>query len=148
MNDYFWLLCAVWCGLLGAGYMRFQLRKQVAAGDFSAEEVASFTRAYALSIAGPCVLLWVLQQASGDHASPMFLLWPQPQRSVALALQFLVWGALLWWVFLKGGAVTFSRYLRAMQRSKGFFNGPGAVRVGAVLAVLGGLFAVLGGGRV
>lgn len=144
MGDYFWLLCGAWCGLLGAGYMRFQLRKKIIAGDFSKEEVTSFTRAYALWVAGPCTLLWVLQQSLGEHASPMFLLWPHPQKSVALALQFIVWGALLWWIFLREGAATLSRYLRATQGVVSFFNGPGAVRAGAVLVVVGGLFAVFG----
>jgi hypothetical protein len=146
MDDYFWLVCAAWCGLLGAGYMRFRLRDRVAAGDFSADEVASFTRAYALWIAGPCILLWLLQKSIGDGASPMFLLWPQPQKSVALALQFSAWGALLWWVFLKEGAVTLSRYVRATQRMAGFFNGPAAMRVWAIAAVVGGLLAVVTGG--
>jgi hypothetical protein len=148
MDDYFWLLCAAWCGLLGAGYMRYRLRERVAAGEFDAKEVTSFTRAYALWISVPCVLLWALQRSVGDGAPPMFLIWPQPQRSLALALQFFLWGALLWWIFLRDGASTFSRYLRAAQRSLGFFNGPTAVRVGAVAAVLGGLLAVFAGGRV
>lgn len=148
MNDYFWLLCAVWCGLLGAGFMRYRLRQSVAMGEFSAAEVTSFTRGYALWVAGPCGLLWVLQRSVGDGAAPMFLLWPQPQRSLALALQFSVWGALLWWVFIKDGASTLSRYLRATQRRFSFFNGPTAIRVIAVAAVAGGLFAVFVGGRV
>lgn len=145
MDDYFWLLCAAWCGLLGAGYMRYRLREKVAAGDFSEDEVTSFTRGYALSILVPCILLWVLQKSVGDGAPPMFLHWPQPQRSLALALQFLVWGALLWWIFLRDGASTLSKYLRATQRSSSFFNGPGAVRFGAIAVVVAGLLAVFGG---
>lgn len=148
MDAYFWLLCAAWCGLVGAGYMRHRLRDRVAAGEFSAEEVVLFTRAYALWISCPCVLLWVLQRSVGNGADPMFLVWPQPQRFLALGLQFFVWGALLWWVFVRDGAVTLSRYLRATQRSLGFFNGPTAIRVGAVAAVAGGMFAIFGGGRV
>ncbi|CAN7564542.1 hypothetical protein [Acidovorax sp. LjRoot194] len=147
MNDYFWLLCAAWCGLTGAVYIRYRLGKSVAAGEFSAEEVASFTRAYALWISCPCVLLWVLQRSEGDSAAPMFLTWPQPQRSLALSVQIFLWSALLWWVFLKDGASTLSRYLRATQRNLGIFNGPAAIRIAAAAAVASGLFAAFFGGR-
>lgn len=147
MDAYFWLLCGAWCGLLAAGYMRYRLRGRVAAGEFSAEEVTAFTRAYALWISAPCFLLWVLQRSAGDEAAPMFLFWPQPQRTLALALQFFVWGALLWWVFVRDGDLTLSRYLRATQRTPGFLNGPTAIRITAAAAVLGGLLAVFGGGR-
>jgi len=95
MDDYFWLFCGTWCGLFGAGYMRYRLRERVETGDFSAREATSFSRAYALWILLPCAFLWVLQESQRDGASFMFLHWAQPQRSLALSVQFFVWTALL-----------------------------------------------------
>lgn len=148
MDQYFWLICGIWCGVLGAGYMRWKLQKNVLVGEFSTDEVASFTRAYALWITIPCVLLWALQQWAGANSPPMYLAWGQPQKAIALALQIFVWAALLWWVFAKNGAHTFSRYLRALRRSDNVFNGPGAIRVAAIAVAVAGVAVVFSGGRV
>ena len=145
MSQFFWLLCGTWCGILGAAYTRFRLRKHVANGEFTKQEVESFTRGMALWIFLPCVALWLLQQSVGANAPPEYFKWSGIQKTLALALQIFLWVALLYWVFLCDGASTLSRYVQATKSSKSSFYSPVIFKVGAVLAVLAGLAALFGG---
>jgi hypothetical protein len=144
MPQYFWLACGLWCGVVGAGYARFAVRKNIEAGEFSREEVWSFTRGYALWIFLPCLALWLLQQSVGSDASPEYWKWPDRQKLAALALQIFTWAALLYWVFLNGGANTLSKYLQATKRSQSSFSSPIAIKIAAVAVVLAGLGALWG----
>ena len=143
MQQHFWLLCGLWCGLLGAGYARYQLRKGIEAGEFTKEEVRSFTFKTALWVLVPCLVLWFLQLSISSDSTPQYFLWPRPQRYLALALQVFVWAALLYWVFLRDGASTLSRYARAARRSESLFNSPLAIKLGAIAVVLAGTAALL-----
>jgi hypothetical protein len=127
---------------LGAVYTRLRLRKHVASGAFTEEEVKSFTRGLALWIFIPCLALWLLQQSAGADAPPEYLRWPAPQKAGALALQVFVWGALLYWVFVRDGANTLSRYLQAAW-SKSSFYSPIVFKLGAIAVVISGLAALL-----
>ncbi|MFC5500230.1 hypothetical protein ACFPOE_21990 [Caenimonas terrae] len=144
MGEYFWLFCGAWCGLGGAAWMRVALRKKVEAGEFTSDEVSSFTLRYAIWIFLPCLALWLLQRAAGPAATPEYFKWQGTPKLLAFALQLFVWSALLYWVFLGNGAATMSRYMRATQRSSSLLNGPRAVQVWSVAAVLAGLFVLLG----
>ena len=139
MYRYFWLICGVWCGIVGAGYLRFLLRKKIEAGEFSREEVWSFTRRSALWIFLPCLALWLLQQSAGSDAALEYLKWPFPQRMAALALQAFVWAALLYWVFLKDGAKTLARYIQATSGRSRWSASPAAVKIGAIVVVAAGI---------
>jgi hypothetical protein len=145
MSQYFWLICGAWCGILGAFYTRFRLRKHITSGDFTDAEVKSFTRGYALWIFLPCVAFWLLQQSIGSNAPPAYFKWSGPQKVVAISLQVFLWAALLYWVFLREGADTLSRFLQAEKSSSNWLYHPVAFKVGAIAAVLGGLAALLGG---
>ncbi len=143
MSQYFWLLCGVWCGIAGALYTRFQLRKYIVAGEFTKAEVNTFTRNYALWIFLPCLAFWLLQQSIGGEAPPEYFKWSGTQKTLALALQVFLWAALLYWVFLRRGANTLSRYLGAVRSSTSPFFSPVAFKVTSVLVVLAGVVALL-----
>lgn len=115
MDSYFWLICGVWCGVFGAAFMRFGLRKAIAEGRISAREAAGFTWGTATWILLPCISLWLLQRSAGSRASIAYTDWPNPQRLIALALQAFIYGTLLYWVFVKNGAEVLSRYARESQ---------------------------------
>lgn len=142
MFQAFWLVCDLWCGVGGGLYAWFTLRKQVVAGEFSHQEVLGFAKGMALWILIPCVVLWGLQISIVGESSPFYVKWPAPQRYVALALQFFVWGALVYWVFFRGGAATLSRFRTATSRAPGFMNSPTAMKLGAIAVVAAGLFAL------
>jgi hypothetical protein len=71
----------------------------------------------------------------------MFLKWPTPQKEVAVGLQVCVWFALLFWVFVRDGDEMLSTYMPAMGNWPAFMCTPTAVKIGALLVVLGGVLA-------
>ena len=142
VEHYFWLVCGLWAGVVGAVYTRFALRKKIAAGEFTSEEVSSFTPQYALWIFVPSLAFWLLQQSIGPNAPIEYFRWPDPQRLVAFALQFFLWAAMVFWIFFKDGAATLSRYVRATRRTSNFFSSPVAMKIFAVAAPIVGLLAL------
>lgn len=142
MSQAFWLVCGLWCGIGGGLFTWFRLRKQVAAGEFSRQEVLGFAKGMALWIFIPCLVLWGLQASIVGESSPFYVKWPAPQRHVAVALQVFVWGALVYWVFFRGGASTLSRFRSATSKTPSFINGPTAMKLGVLAAIAAGVFAL------
>jgi hypothetical protein len=142
MNEYFWLLCGLWCGIGGSIFAWFQLKKDVKSGEFSQAEVLSFVKGMAFWIFVPCLILWILQFSVSGVTQPDYMSWPSPQKYIALALQIFIWVALAGWVFFKNGAGTLSRF------SVGFFNAPEFLRTStafkfyAVAIIISGFYAV------
>ena len=144
MDQYFWLFCGIWCGLGGAIFSWQSLRKHVISGELSHQEVRSFVKGLALWILIPSILLWGLQSSINSDSSPMFFNWPNPQRYLAVCLQAFIWVALIYWVFFNGGANTLSKFRGIDSKLPSFLHSPIAFKCLAVMAVLSGLFALLG----
>jgi len=142
MSQAFWLVCGLWCGVGGGLFTWFSLRKKVAAGEFSHQEVMVFAKGMALWIFIPCLILWGLQASIPGESSPFYVKWPTPQRYIALALQVFVWGALIYWVFFRSGASTLSRFRSATSKTPSFINSPAAMKFGVIAAIAAGLFAL------
>jgi len=142
MNEFFWLICGVWCGIGGSIFAWFKLSKGIKSGEFSQAGVLSFVRGMAFWIFVPCLVLWILQFSVSGATQPNYLSWPSPQKYIALALQVFVWAALAGWVLFKDGADTLSRF------SVGFFRGPkfmhtsAAFKFYAIAAILSGIYFV------
>jgi hypothetical protein len=145
INNYFWLLCGFWCGIIGASHIWFALRKSIKSNEFTKEEVWSFTRSYALWLFLPGLAFWILQMSSGTEVSPKFHRWPNPQKYVAYGVQFFLWGVLLYWVLIKDGAATLSRFFRATRRSKSVLYSPIVFKVLAFAVVVVGIVAFFNG---
>ncbi|HTA66305.1 MAG TPA: hypothetical protein VK753_12450 [Xanthomonadaceae bacterium] len=137
MNQCFWLICGALCGLLFAWRMRARFRRRIPTGA-TAEEAISFTRGWALWIFLPCVAFWLLRQSIGAEALPFCDEWPNPQRTIALSLQVFLWAALLYWVFVKDGATTLSKFMSIAGSGN-----PTAFKAVCVVAVLAGSVALL-----
>jgi hypothetical protein len=144
MQQHFWLICGVWCGVFGAAYARFQLRKSIEIGEFTAAEARSFALSFGLWVFVPCCLLWGIQLSIGTPATPEYFRWPTPQRYLALVVQVFVWLALLYWVFVRDGAIKLSRVLRSSNQSTSWVYSPAAVRIGVAALVLAGVGALAG----
>ena len=138
----FWLVCGLWCGIGGGLFTWFSMRKRVACGEFSKQEVLGFAKGMAFWIFVPCLILWGVQVSIPGNSSPFYVKWPAPQRYVALALQVFVWGGLVFWVFFRGGAATLSRFRSATSNSPAFMNSPAAMKFGVIAAVAVGVFAL------
>lgn len=142
MQQYFWLICGLWCGAGGSLFTWLTLRRQVSADAIDREEIRSFAVRQALWILIPCVALWLLQQSVSGAIGPEFLGWPSPQRIIAKALAVFVWGALLYWIFLKNGAAILSKYSGALSSSPRFLTSPAAFKLMAIVVVLSGVSAM------
>lgn len=142
MNEYFWLICGLWCGIGGSIFAWYRLSKCVKSGEFSQVEVLSFVRSMAFWIFVPCLVLWILQFSVSGATQPDYLFWPSPQKYIALALQIFVWVALAGWVLFKDGADTLSKF------SIGFFSAPEFLRISAafkfyaIALILSGIYFV------
>ncbi|MFB9243632.1 hypothetical protein IV454_28525 [Massilia antarctica] len=137
LSQAFWLLCGMWSGIGGALFTWFSLRKKVASGEFSHQEVVRFAKGMALWIFVPCLILWGLQTSIGGQSPPYYTKWPAPQKYIALALQVILLGALAYWVFFRDGAATLSRFCRATSKAPAFMNSPVAMKLGVIAAVAG-----------
>lgn len=135
MNSYFWLACALWPGVLGAIMLRVRLREAVRSGAVVAGEADRFSLAFALWLSLPCIALWGIQQTIAGDSTPMVPTWPETQRRAAAFLQVCLIGAFLFWVFVRDGADTMSRFARAAFDVDRLAS-PVAFKVGA-LAILG-----------
>lgn len=107
MNEYFWLLCGLWCGIGGSIFAWFKLKKGVNSGEFSQAEVLSFVRGMAFWFFVPCLALWILQSSISCATQPNYQSWPSPQKYIALVLQIFIWIALIGWVSLRVEQILF-----------------------------------------
>ena len=73
------------------------------------------------------VALWAIQASAGPDPGPVFALWPEPQRWMALGVVALAWLVAAGWVLLGTGA-------KALAES--FGTDVRAARAGALLALL------------
>ena len=117
MEQYFWLICGLWCGVGGGFFMWLRLRKHVRLGIFSEEDAKHFSKRMVLWILIPSLILWVLQLSIDSKATPQFLNWPSPQKQIAVGLQIFIHLALIYWVFLKNGANTLSMYFGSAHKT-------------------------------
>jgi hypothetical protein len=143
MNQFFWLFCGIWCGIICTTFTWQNLRKHVTSGDLSHEEVMYFIKGMALWFLIPSLLLFFLQLSINGETTPMFLGWPTPQRYIAICLQVFIWLALIYWVFFNDGAITLSKF-SIYSKLPRFLHTPIAFKCLTILVVLSGLFALLG----
>lgn len=147
MEQFFWVFCGLWCGVGGSFFTWHRLKVQVETGAFTRVEIRQFAARQALWIFTPCIILWLLQTTISGGAGPEFLRWPYPQRMAAMAVVILCWGALLYWIFLRNGAETLSKYAGALSSSPRFWQTPTAFKLLAIMVVASGVFAILGNSR-
>lgn len=139
---FFWLFCGLWAGIGGAVFTWFRMRKHVANGEFSEQEVKAFATGMALWIFVPGLLFWGMQASIAGDAPLDFTVWPTPQKYFALTLLVFLWSALIFWTFLRDGAATLSRFRSATSNSPAFMNSPTAMKIGVVAAVACGIFSL------
>ena len=142
MIENFWLICGIWCGIFNAVFMHFDLRKAVAEGQLSPSESKNFTLGSFAWIFFPCVIFWLLQRSIGPDFSPDFKTWPDPQRLIALSLTVLIWGALLYWVFLADGALKLAKVARASSWTHGIVLGPKGIKILSAVLVAAGIASI------
>ena len=138
--QHFWLLCGFWCATVNSYLVWRRLQPHVAQGAFSGQQVNRFTLGLSASVLIPMLLFWAIQQGATQAPSPNFLTWSNPHKHWALALQGLMWAAMLWFVFARKGDQILSTYVGVGYKGwvyKLFFS-PGAYRVMSVLTVLSG----------
>ncbi len=138
IQNHFWLICGVLCGLGGSAIARFQLKKRVEAGELVQAEVSSFVRGMAVWIFVPCLILWLLQLSVRGVTQPDYLMWPSAQKYIAVVLQAFIWLVLAWWVLLSSGAATLSRFSSGFFYGPEIFRTPTAFKVYAVGVILSG----------
>jgi hypothetical protein len=143
MEQYFWLICGLWCGIGGGFFMWLRLRKYLMLGIFSEEDAKYFSKRMALWILIPSLILWVLQLSIGSKATPQFLNWPSPQKQIAVGLQIFIHLALIYWVFLKNGANTLSMYFGSGGKTLRFVYSPIAMKLITIAIVMSGFTALL-----
>ncbi len=143
MEQYFWLICGLWCGVGGGFFMWLRLRKHVRLGIFSEEDAKHFSKRMVLWILIPSLILWVLQLSIDSKATPQFLNWPSPQKQIAVGLQIFIHLALIYWVFLKNGANTLSMYFGSAHKTLRFVYSPIAMKLITIAIVMSGFTALL-----
>lgn len=144
MNEYFWLLCGLWCGLGGSLYARLQLKKSVDSGELSEDEVSAFVKGMAFWVFAPCLVFWVLQLSISGATQPDYMTWPSPQKYIAIILQIFVWGVLAWWILFRDGANTLSKFSAGFFSGPEFIRSPNAFRLYAIVTLLSGSYALFG----
>lgn len=142
----FWLLCGVLTGGVGAFYLRWRLLRVAVAGEIENAEVARFSKAWFIAIMIPCAILWTLQLSAGPAASPRYIVWPSPQKWIALGVNMTCWILLLWWVWLSGGAQVLSKVL-TLSRPRyhpALLYSPFAIKAFTLFGVAMGVVAIAG----
>ena len=139
INEYFWLICGLWVGLGGVLFGKVKAKEQVAAGLITKDEVNRFLKGYAVSIILPSLLFWVIQTSIGTNVGVDFKLWPNPQKTIALAILLSLWATLFTWVFFYGGAKTLEKFLPILGRFPAFMVKEKSIKIGVTLIIAGGI---------
>jgi hypothetical protein len=144
-QQHFWLFCGLWCGVVNSLFVWFRLHKRASVGGYTPAQANTFTLVLGAVVLLPMLGFWGLQQSAVNATNPNFLTWPSPQKPVALTLQLALWGAMLYWVFLKNGAQVLSAYLGAGETGwkHTWFFSERAFKVMAVGTVLWGIVSVV-----
>lgn len=135
MGEYFWLLCGLLCGVGGSMVARSRLSKGVESGEFSQEELTSFTRGMAFWIFIPCLIIFILQFSLEDATHPEYFLWPSPQKYIAVALEVFIHLSFAWWVLVKNWAQTLSKFGDGILSGPKFIRSPSAFKLYAIILV-------------
>jgi hypothetical protein len=144
-QQHFWLLCGLWCGVGNSLFIWMRLRKQASAGVFTPQQANTFALVMGGVVLSAMLVFWGLQLSAVNAGNPNFLTWPNPQKQLALAWQVLLWGAMVYWVFFKGGADLLSSYIGAGHsgwKHKYFFS-VNAFKVMTVGTVISGVASAL-----
>jgi hypothetical protein len=109
LSDYFWLLGSLWTGGVGALICYIRLGKHVKNGALSKDERLDFVKGWLIAFGLPGIALWRLQLSAGANLQPLYSLWPEPQKWVALSINIICSALLLWWIWAANGARYLSR---------------------------------------
>ncbi len=112
-------------------------------GQLSKVETDKFVKHWAFWLLIPCAILWVLQLSSGANSNASFMTWPLLQMILGLSVQLFVWGALTYYVFIKDGASTLSKYLRISEGILKPFYSALAIKAATILVLLAGIASLL-----
>ncbi len=144
MTKHFWLICGLWVGIGGALFGYLKAKPLIITGKLSVIEVRGFLNGFALWILIPSILFWGLQLSVGTNEIE-FMVWPTPQKEIALTILISVWVALLGWTWFFGGAKTLSKYLPIIGVWPSFMLKEGVIKVMAILVVMAGYFGLVVG---
>jgi hypothetical protein len=144
LERYFWLLCGLWMGGGGAIITYFKLSVAVTERLLQNDVRLRFVKGWFVAFMVPCTVFWLLQLSAGPASTPIYLQWPNPQRSVAIAVNVTCWIALLWWVWLAQGAVTLSHiYSLASLKQRQLPFGVIGVKILSLIMVAAGVMALM-----
>jgi hypothetical protein len=142
-NQYFWLICGLWVGVVGALYLRYQASKLPLPHGMSIQEVNRFAKGWAMAILTPSLLFWLLQLTIGVSSNPQLLSWPSPQKWIAIGLTIACWLALLYWVWLAAGATRLSQMASIWQAYlPEYVRTPTAFKILSLVVITSGVFSL------
>lgn len=143
MDKFFWPFIGIWCGAGSSIMVWFRCNTIVAKSHLSEAEVMQFAKGNLIWIMGFSLSFWILQLTAGEPYFTEYWKWQSPQREIGLALQILIWLALLYWLFFKQGADTVSAIHGGFAFGPSFLSSPAAIKISAIAMVISNLFALL-----
>lgn len=141
---YFWLLMLVLVGVNVVIY-RVRLRRFAAQGEISREDAERLPRAVAIWLGGLVLALGAIHLAAAwpsplcVHSKPL----TDPFVLASWGVTAIAWAVFAWWMFAAGGAELVSRASPVLRRGAGGRWSPRAVRIGAVVLIVGGIVSAV-----
>jgi hypothetical protein len=137
--DFFWLMCGFWVGCGSYLIGKIKAKELIEAEEYSEEEANEYLKKFSIWIIAPSTIFWLLQVSAGPGIGVDFLLWPNPQKFLALFILVFLWGYLLVWTLFLGGAVPLGRCLRLVGNFPKFMINPILVKGLVILLVISGV---------
>ncbi len=137
--DHFWLICGIWVGF--GSYIMGKVRSKefIQNGELLEAEANKYLVRFSLWIFVPSVFFWLLQFSAGSGVGVDFLSWPDPQKSVALAILICLWTYLIVWTLFLGGAVPLGKCMRLISNFPKSMLTPIAVKIIVSIVVFSGI---------
>jgi len=135
----FWLICGLWVALGTFVVGKVKSKKLVDSGEFTKEEVNKYLLNFAIWISVPVLTFWVLQLSLGAGASFELLVWPMPQKFIAVSILISLWTYLLVWTLFLGGVKPLGRCLRLISNFPESMLSPTILKGIVILIVASGV---------
>jgi hypothetical protein len=135
--QHFWIICGLWVGLGGAHMYRLPRRRDARIDGESKILLDRFARGWAIAILIPTTSLWLLQMSIGSDAPLDYTQWPDPQLTIALAIQIVCWCVIIYWIWFGNGANILAEVsrIRGATYSK-YLSSPNAFRTLSIVLTL------------
>jgi hypothetical protein len=139
--EWFWLLCALWVGVVNAAFFRYRLREAIDEGAISRKEADRFAVGTCAWVGGSCLVFWALQQLA-DSPSPDFLTWATPYDHIARSVCVALWVVSFFWIWFFGGDRKLARIFALARYQAYMWKHPIAFRIVIVLVIAGGVIGM------